>query len=94
MQKIIYRDLKPESVLVDRDGYIKLSDFPLSKHIKNSQEVTQTIVGTPEYVAPEIYNESVQDYGSEVDLWCLGCLLYELVVGEPPFQDKFVNSQN
>jgi len=51
---ILYRDLKPENILIDKDGYIKLSDFGLAKQLANKSETTDTFCGTPEYMAPEL----------------------------------------
>lgn len=74
--------MKPENVLITSDGYIKITDFGLSK-ISDQQMETKTICGTPEYLAPEILFKL--GYGKEIDWWTLGCLMYELMVGIPPF---------
>lgn len=79
---MVYRDLKPENVLINYDGYIKLADFGLSKMDINLDEAT-TICGTPEYLAPEIVLK--QAYGKAVDWWTLGSIIYEMLVGIPPF---------
>ena len=81
-RRIIYRDLKPENVLICSDGYIKIADFGLSRTNIELNEAT-TICGTPEYLAPEIIHKS--PYGKMVDWWTLGNIIYEMLVGIPPF---------
>ena len=81
---IVYRDLKPENVLVDEKGFIKLGDFGFAKNLKNSaDEKTSTFCGTPGYVAPE--NVFTQGYSYSVDFWSLGVLTYVLLTGKQPF---------
>lgn len=79
-QNIIYRDLKPENVLLDMKGHVWLTDFGIS-----SMSLTaQSFCGTPEYLAPEILHSSSYDHA--IDLWSLGILLYEMLTGGPPFE--------
>ena len=84
---IIYRDLKPENILLDSEGHIKLTDFGLSKIIKEGDpKLAYTICGTPEYLAPEIL--LAKGYNKSVDWWSLGILLFEMLNGCPPFKTK------
>ena len=80
---IIYRNLKPENILINKNGYIKLTDFEL---VKNLDDRTYTLCGTPGYMAPEIILN--KGYGLGVDWWALGILLYEMICGVDPFADE------
>ena len=81
---IIYRDLKPENVLFDGDGHIRLADFGLSRMNFTKEDHSDSFCGSPEYMSPEmLLNDSQHNH--MIDYYALGCLLYEMIVGIPPF---------
>ena len=89
---MIYRDLKPENILIDIKGHIKLTDFGLSKIVKNRVEKNYTICGTIQYLAPEIIGG--EGYNECVDWWSLGIIMFEMLTGKLPFKFKYDNQPN
>ena len=83
---IIYRDLKLENLLLDKDGHIKIADFGLCKEDITYGRTTKTFCGTPEYLAPEVLEDN--DYGRAVDWWGVGVVMYEMICGRLPFYNK------
>ena len=83
--KIVHRDIKPENVLLDQSNHAKLTDFGWSNYMEGDIKRT-TVCGTPVYLAPEIINNMGHD--EHVDIWCIGVLLFELMVGRPPFSGE------
>lgn len=83
---IIYWDLKPENVLISADGYAKITDFGLSKDDMTEGKHTKSICGTTEYLSPEMLLGKGYDYSC--DWWGFGCIVYEMLVGLPPYYFK------
>ncbi|KAK3314797.1 kinase-like domain-containing protein [Apodospora peruviana] len=94
---VIHRDLKPENVLLDDQMHVKITDFGTAKLLKDprdprpqeeqngvSDDRTASFVGTAEYVSPELLTD--KSAGKASDLWAFGCIIYQLLVGRPPFK--------
>ena len=86
---MIYRDLKPENLLLDEEGHVCLTDFGLSKEMVTTANAARTFCGTPEYLAPEILQGV--GHGKAVDWWSLGTLVFEMLTGLPPFYSRNIN---
>ncbi|KAI4461070.1 protein kinase related [Holotrichia oblita] len=82
--RVLHRDLKPQNILLDSSNCAKLCDFGFARNMSTGTHVLTSIKGTPLYMAPELIEE--QPYDHNVDLWSLGCIIYELLVGKPPFR--------
>ena len=80
-RKIVYRDLKPENLMLDADGYTKIVDFGFAKIVP---EKTYTLCGTPDYLAPEIIQN--KGHNTSADWWSFGVLVYEFLIGHAPFE--------
>ena len=92
---IIHRDIKPENALLTETGAVKITDFGWSNYIVSDDDNQRfTFCGTPIYLAPEMMMKKGHD--EHIDIWCIGCLMFELLTGRPPFEgpDKAQMSQN
>uniref|UniRef100_A0A3Q0T1D9 non-specific serine/threonine protein kinase n=1 Tax=Amphilophus citrinellus TaxID=61819 RepID=A0A3Q0T1D9_AMPCI len=83
---VVYRDLKLENLMLDKDGHIKITDFGLCKEGITAGTAMKTFCGTPEYLAPEVHQKN--GYGQAVDWWALGVVMYEMMCGFSPFYNQ------
>lgn len=89
LENILHRDLKPSNILLD-NGVIKVADFGFCKTLLNAQDLTQTMVGSPIYMAPEILKGCI--YNMKADIWSMGVVLFEMLFGYCPYEDKTIAS--
>jgi eukaryotic-like serine/threonine-protein kinase len=89
---IVHRDLKPPNILLTSDGVPKITDFGLAKNLgeESSQTQSGSIMGTPSYMAPEQAQGRTHDVGPAADIYALGAILYETLVGRPPFKGESI----
>ena len=83
---LIHRDLKPENILIDKNNAIKIGDFGISKLLENNNKYANTSVGTNNYMAPELIKGD--KHNNKVDIWALGCIIYELLTLNVCFESK------
>ena len=84
--RIIHRDLKTMNIFITKDNHIKIGDFGVSKILTNNNIYAYTIVGTPYYISPEICQN--KPYDEKTDMWSLGCVLYEMITFNKPFESN------
>lgn len=81
-QRILHRDIKTANIFLSNAGFLVLGDFGIARDLRN-HDMAMTVIGTPLYMAPEILDGKPYSFAS--DIWALGCVLYELCTGHPPF---------
>lgn len=86
--RVLHRDLKPQNILLDINNNAKLCDFGFARNMSRGTHVLTSIKGTPLYMAPELIDEQPYDYTA--DLWSLGCIIYEMLMGTPPFSTNSI----
>lgn len=86
---VVFRNVKPENILFDRDGYAYLSNYEFIEYIGKKQK-TRTFIGTPGFMSPEIVNR--ERYGFEADYWALGCTMYYILMNDNPFNNPKTNN--
>lgn len=86
--KIIHRDLKLGNLFLNDDLQVKIGDFGLATRLEYDEERKQTVCGTPNYIAPEVLTKAGHSY--EADVWSIGCIMYTLLVGKPPFETSSI----
>lgn len=85
-RRILHRDIKTLNIFLDGKDRVKIGDLGVSKVINDSSFFAHTIIGTPYYLSPELCEE--RPYNEKSDIWAMGCVLYELMTGDHPFQAK------
>ena len=85
-QRIIHRDLKLGNLFLNEKMHVKLGDFGLATQVEFDGERKKTLCGTPNYIAPEMLDKKGHSF--EVDIWAIGCILFTLLVGKPPFETE------
>ena len=83
----MHRDIKPDNILL-HNGNIKIADFGFCKPLENKNDMVQTMLGSPIYMAPEVIKGEV--YTNKADIWSLGVVLYQMVFGKCPFESKSI----